>query len=75
MTKDIPNRANSFISFKPNVWNPIENEIIEVYIIKKHYTFLSFIGIALASVSGFATPIHLPCSQVQYMFGGGKSTT
>jgi len=39
MTKDIPNRAYSFISLKPNVWNPVENEIIEVYIIKNTIPF------------------------------------
>jgi len=52
MIKDIPNRAYSFISMKPNVWNPVENEIIEVHIIIKHYTFLSSIGIALPAISG-----------------------
>ena len=68
----MPNTANSFIGFKPNVLNPIEHEIIEVYIIKRHYTFLSSIGIALPTISGCATPIHLPCSQVTYMVRGAK---
>ena len=67
MTKDMSNTTNSFIGVKPNVWNPIEHNIIEVYIIKKQYTFLSSIGIALPTISGCATPIHLPCSQMKFM--------